>query len=170
VVYKKVFIVQEVVNQSETMKALNLSSSNILRVASYLRQDDSVHILTRVFRICNPNSNNYSLGGIICGIEENNDFKDVAYTKGKKIQASPSGISFSACSIHNYQSVKKMVKALHIKVPYFRIISWGIGIDIKDAPIFIEYNVYNQSLKLHQITNGPIFGEFSDEILRIRKL
>jgi uncharacterized ubiquitin-like protein YukD len=103
VVYKKDFIVQEVVSQSETMKALNPSSLNTLRVP-------------------------------------------------------------------NYQSVKKMVKALHIKVSYFRIISWDIGIDIKDDPIFIEYNVYNQSLKLHQITNGPIFGEFSDEILRIGKL
>jgi uncharacterized ubiquitin-like protein YukD len=103
VVYKRVIIVQEVVSQSETMKALNPSSLNTLRVP-------------------------------------------------------------------NYQSVKKMVKALHIKVSYFRIISWDIGIDIKDDPIFIEYNVYNQSLKLHQITNGPIFGEFSDEILRIGKL
>ncbi|WP_339614681.1 sugar-transfer associated ATP-grasp domain-containing protein [uncultured Winogradskyella sp.] len=172
VVYKKDFIVQEVVSQSETMKALNPSSLNTLRVASYLRQDGSVHILSTVSRIGNPNSStdNYSLEGIICGIKENGDFKDVAYTKGKKIQASPSGISFSACSVPNYQSVKKVVKALHIKVPYFRIISWDIGIDIKDDPIFIEYNVYNQSLELHQITNGPMFGEFTDEILRIGKL
>ncbi|WP_339626237.1 sugar-transfer associated ATP-grasp domain-containing protein [uncultured Winogradskyella sp.] len=170
-VYKKDFIIQEVVNQSETMKALNSSSLNTLRVATYLRQDGSVHLLSTVSRIGNLNSStdNYSLGGVICGIKDNGDFKDIAYSNGKKTQMSPSGVIFSKCSIPKYASVKKMVKALHIKVPYFRIISWDIGIDINDDPIFIEYNVYNQSLELHQITNGPIFGEFTDEILKIGK-
>ena len=32
-----------------------------------------------------------------------------------------------------------MVKALHSKIPYFKIVSWDIALDINDAPVFIEY-------------------------------
>lgn len=167
--YRKDFIVQEVVNQSEIMKALNPSSLNTLRIATYLRSDGSVHILSAVSRIGNLNSttDNFSLGGAICGLKKNGDFKEVGYIEGEKTLVSPTGISFNTCSVPNYKAVKNMVKALHIKVPYFRLISWDIGIDLNDDPIFIEYNVYNQGFEIHQIANGPMFGEFTDEILAI---
>ena len=57
-----------------------------------------------------------------------------------------------------------MVRSMHIKVPYFKIISWDIAINNFNLPVFIEYNTYNQGLEI-QIPNGPLFGKFTDEIL-----
>ena len=58
-----------------------------------------------------------------------------------------------------------MVHRLHKRVPYFRIISWDIGQDSNNNPMFIEYNTYHQATELHQVVNGPLFGELADEIL-----
>jgi len=165
--YKKDFIIQAVVEQSEAMKALNPSSLNTLRIISYLRAD-GVHILSSILRIGNPDSNtdNYSLGGIICGIEDSGHLKNKGYNMfGETFLTTPSGITLNGFRIPNYNKVKEMVTALHVKVPYFRLISWDIGININDMPIFIEYNTYYQSFEVHQITNGPLFGKFTDEIL-----
>lgn len=165
--YKKDFIIQAFVEQSETMKTLNPSSLNTLRIISYLRVD-GVHILSSILRIGNPESNtdNYSLGGIICGIDESGRLKNKGYTMfGETLFKTPLGITLNGFRIPNYNKVKEMVTALHLKVPYFKLISWDIGIDVNDSPIFIEYNTYNQSFEIHQITNGPLFGKFTDEIL-----
>ena len=69
-------------------------------------------------------------------------------------------------SFPNYDAVVKMVNEMHLKIPYFKIVSWDIGLNKNDKPIFIEYNTYNQGIDI-QIANGPLFGDFADEILAI---
>ena len=61
-------------------------------------------------------------------------------------------------------SVVDMVKSMHVKVPYFKIISWDIAINNNNSPIMVEYNTYNQGLDI-QIPSGPLFGKYTDEIL-----
>ncbi|WP_179345207.1 sugar-transfer associated ATP-grasp domain-containing protein [Winogradskyella ursingii] len=166
--YKKNFIVQEFVEQSKILKSLNPSSLNTLRIMTYLREDD-VHILSSAVRIGEPGSktDNFSGGGIFCGVNESGKLKAKAHTKsGDIIEKTVSGIFFGEQKIPNYDLVVKMVKSLHVKVPYFRIVSWDIGIDSDDLPIFIEYNTYYQGVEI-QIPNGPLFGEFADEILAL---
>jgi hypothetical protein len=61
-----------------------------------------------------------------------------------------------------------MVKSMHHVVPHFRIISWDIGLNKENQPILIEYNTIGQGVDL-QIANGPLFGEFTDEILALAR-
>ena len=74
--YKKDFIIQEFVEQSEAMKKLNPTTLNTLRIMTYLRPDD-VYILSAVSRIGKPGSStdNYSAGGILCGITQEGHLK-----------------------------------------------------------------------------------------------
>lgn len=167
--YKKDFIIQEFVEQSQALKAFNPSSLNTIRIMTYLRPD-GVHILSSVLRIGQPNSptDNYSGGGIIVGIDDKGYLQNKGYTKkGAIITESHTSIVFEGFKIPNYDSVMKMVKAMHPIVPYFKFVSWDIGMDKDDMPIFIEFNTYNQNIDLHQITNGPLFGKFTDEILEL---
>ncbi len=90
------------------------------------------------------------------------------YTKkGDILYKTPTNVAFKGFQIPNYVDVVNMVKAMHPIIPYFKFVSWDIGLDQSDAPIFIEFNTYNQNIDGHQITNGPLFGKFTDEILEL---
>jgi hypothetical protein len=165
--YMKDFVIQEFVDQSLYMKKYNSSTLNTLRIMSYL-SGDKVHILSSVIRIGKEgnDSDNYSIGGIICGVTNNGKFRSVGYDKnGMTFKKTNSGILFEGSQVPNYKGIKDMVCRLHKRVPYFRIISWDIGLDFSNNPIFIEFNTYHQATELHQVTNGPLFGEFTDKIL-----
>lgn len=164
--YKKDFIVQEFLEQSDTMSQLNPISTNTLRVMSYLN-NDAVHILSTTARVggLNSSTDNYSTGGLLCGVDVNGRFKDKGYTKkGEILDKSFTGVKLSDCFVPNYSLVKDMVKSMHVKIPYFKLVSWDIAINKKNEPVMIEYNTYNQGLEI-QIVSGPLFGEFTDEIL-----
>jgi hypothetical protein len=164
--YKKDFIVQEFLEQSEGMKRLNPTSLNTLRVLSYLN-NDGVHLLSTTVRIGKKGSytDNYATGGILCGADDNGKLNVNGYTKqGTVVNENFTGIKFCDCVIPNYNSVVDMVKSMHVKVPYFKIISWDIAINNNNLPIMVEYNTYNQGLDI-QIPSGPLFGEFTKEIL-----
>ncbi|OZV69972.1 sugar-transfer associated ATP-grasp domain-containing protein [Winogradskyella aurantia] len=165
--YKQDFLVQEFLIQSRFMKMLNDSSLNTIRVMSYLRAEE-VHIITSVVRIGKSGSDtdNFSAGGIACGLNMYGKFNPVGFTMhGDRCFGTDSGLIFKDLEIPNFERVTAMVKDLHKKVPYFRIISWDIALNDKDKPVLIEYNTYTQGTRVLQIVNGPLFGEFTDKIL-----
>lgn len=51
-------------------------------------------------------------------------------------------------------------------MPLFRLISWDIAIDENDSPVLIEANLFVGELEFHQLNNGPIFGEETEDILK----
>lgn len=164
--YNKDFIVQEFLEQSDAMKKLNPTSLNTLRVISYLN-NDGVHLLSTTVRIGKKGSytDNYATGGILCGVNVNGKLAANGYTKkGIVVNETYTGIKFCDCTIPNYNRVVDIVKSMHVKVPYFKIISWDIAINDNNSPVLIEYNTYNQGLDV-QIPNGPLFGKFTAEIL-----
>jgi hypothetical protein len=166
--YNKDFIVQENVKQNEFLKSLNPSSLNTLRIVSYLRED-GVHLLSTALRIGNHESktDNFSGGGIFWGIDEFGVLKSKGYSKKEQFTGkTASGVIVAGRNLPNYDAVVKMVKQMHIKIPYFQIVSWDIGINNKNMPVFIEYNTYNQGMEI-QVANGPLFGKFADEILAL---
>lgn len=171
--YKKDFIVQQVVEQSAKLSALNASTLNTIRVVSYLNKAGEVCVLRTYLRIGKPGSDtdNISIGGIACAIRGNGFLHPKGYTNrvgGGKValMETPSGIVLEDYQIPNYSGVIKMAEEMHPIVPLFKIISWDIGIDINDMPILIEYNTFYQSLNMQMFT-GPLFGEYIDEILAL---
>lgn len=166
--YNKDFVVQEFLKQSSVLKALNPSSLNTLRVVSYLN-DNGVHILASVLRVGKKGSStdNFSTGGLFCGILKNGYLKGKGYgPKGEVVSKTSSGVILKDVKIPNYTLVNEMVKAMHFVVPYFKIISWDIGINENDEPFLIEYNTHKQGIDL-QIAAGPYLGKFTDEILAL---
>jgi hypothetical protein len=164
--YHKDFIVQEFLEQSDLLNSLNPSSVNTLRVVSYLNKE-GVHILVSVLRIGKSGSSidNFSAGGILCGVLEDGYLKDKGYDpKGTQFTETATGIILKDCKIPNYDKVQEMTKSMHVKVPYFKIISWDIAINKSNMPVLIEYNTYKQGIDI-QMVIGPLFGKFADEIL-----
>lgn len=167
--YGQDFIIQKVIKQNTQMKLLNDSSINTIRVFSYLRNIE-VHILSSVVRIGKVGqfTDNTSAGGIACGI---NDFdgklKVFGYnTVGKQFKQTNNGCRLKDFEIPLFNKITNAVKDLHKKMPNFRLISWDLAIDDNDSIILIEYNVKWQEINFHQLNNGPLFGIFTDEILK----
>lgn len=164
--YKKDFIVQEFLEQSEIMRKLNPSSLNTLRVITYLN-GNGVNILSTTARVggLNSRTDNYSSGGILCGVDDYGRIKTKGYSKkGLALDKTYSGVKLIGYTVPNYNLVVDMVKSIHVRIPYFKLVSWDIAINKNNKPVLVEYNTYNQGLEV-QIVTGPLFGKFADEIL-----
>lgn len=162
-------VVQEGLRQSERMAYLNSSSVNTIRIMTLLRKDGSVKICSSCVRVGLEGSkvDNASSGGIVVGVSESGRLNKIAYgPDGRSYTTHPSsGVKFDTIEIPSYNKVKDVVIREALNTPQFRLISWDIAIDDKEEPILIEANLFVGELEFHQLNNGPIFGDETEEIL-----
>ena len=169
--YKSDFIVQKIIKQNSHLSELNPSSLNTIRMISYLR-DEEVIPLSAVIRIGKSESftDNVTAGGIACGIKENGRLRKQAVdAEGNKHFRSDYGTSLHNFVIPMFQSIISVVKNIHKLMPHFRIISWDLTIDDKSEVRLIEFNATGQGINMHQEANGPLFGEYTHEILNFAR-
>ena len=50
-------------------------------------------------------------------------------------------------------------------VSFSRLISWDFAIDENGEPMLIEMNISYGELDFHQLCNGPIFGDKTEDVL-----
>ena len=83
--YKSNYIIQKLIKQSEELKKLHPQSVNTIRIMSLLYKNQ-VYILSSVLRIGVNDSrvDNYSSGGVSCGINEDGTLKGVLFDKHGK--------------------------------------------------------------------------------------
>ena len=75
-------------------------------------------------------------------------------------------MNFADVVIPNFHECVDLVKQLAPRfVSVSRLISWDIAISEDSHPILIEANLSFGEIDFHQMNNGPIFGEMTDEIL-----
>lgn len=151
------------------MAVFNPDSVNTIRIMTLVRSDDT-NILSSVLRMGKRGSrvDNCSSGGIVCGIDSNGCLKDVAYdNKANAYYKHPNGVEFAGFAIPAYSQCLEIVKKLAVRFAGIsRLISFDIAIDENNSPLLIEMNISYGELDFHQLCNGPIFGDNTDEILR----
>lgn len=161
-------IVQRAVKQNEMLSRLNSSSANTIRVLSLLT-NDTVNIYSCVLRMGVNGSkvDNEASGGRTCGIRKDGRLKAVAHNKyGESCLEHPnSKIVFDGYEIPGFDAVLSVVPMLHKQVPHFRLISWDFAINQDSEPVLIEANFKYGGVTIHQLNNGPIFGEDTKKIL-----
>ena len=175
--HKKDVIVQEIIsNQHKVFKELNPTTINTTRIMSYIDDYGNVHILSRYTRFGSSKAqivDNTHQGGGRCVFDENGQFRSYGLDSNyEKISANFDNKQLSLFSIDKkiIEGIDDFVKKLHCRVPNFRIVSWDICVLDDGMPCFIEMNVNNPAFNAHQIFNGPIFKDFSEEILERSKL
>lgn len=165
---KKDIVVQESIKQHPALKQLCPTSINTVRVLSLLSQDE-VKIISVILRMGVNGSrvDNISQGGISCGVDENGRLKEVAYNyRGDRFEQHPTtGVKFDSVVLPNFKKLCRIVKKTHPLIPYFRLVSWDLAIDVEGEPILVEANLCYGELNLHQLSNGPIFGKHTQTIL-----
>lgn len=162
-------VIQKGLKQCETLSQLNSSSVNTLRLMTLLRKNGSVKLCSTSLRmgINGAKVDNASSGGITVGVKEDGYLNNVAYSAdGMSFSEHPtSHIQFPTIQIPNYDKIVELVKREAVKYPSFRLISWDIALDEDDKPILIEANLKYGELEFHQLNNGPIFGDETEDIL-----
>lgn len=166
--YGNNFIIQERVKQSEFLSSLNESSLNTMRILTF-RKDNEIIVLSTAIRIGGKGSvtdNGYG-GGFSCGILQDGTLKEIGYrlTTGERITQLQNGKSLKGLRIPHFDKVLEKAKELHLTLPYLRIIGWDFTLNKDNEPVFIEMNTL-PGLYIMQLNNGPVFGNYTDEVLR----
>lgn len=161
-------VCQEVLRQHEVLNRVNPTSVNTLRIVSFMF-NGRVNILSSVLRMGRNGSrvDNASSGGIVCGIKPNGQLKNVAYdTVANVYLKHPQGTEFESIVIPNYADCINLVTTLAKRFSSVsRLISWDLAIGEDGKPLLIESNVTFGELDFHQLCNGPIFGDLTQDVL-----
>lgn len=166
---KSDIVVQEAIVQSDEMSKLNPTSTNTVRVLSFLDSCGKAKVYSAIVRMGVKGSivDNASSGGITCGIQPDGRLKDIAYaSNGTSFEVHPSsGLKFSEVVIPNYSKLLALASELHKSFPHFRLLSWDFALDKNNEPLVIEVNLCYGELDFHQLNNGPLFGGDTEKIL-----
>lgn len=162
------YIISEIAKQSPTLSQIHKDSLNTVRIISLLNKGEVI-ILSSVLRMgVNGNKvDNCASGGIFCGINDDGRLKEVAYNSlGEIFTHHPQGGELSNYIIPNLHKCKNLVKICAPRLQSIsKLCSWDIYIDENDNPALIEVNMSYGDVQLHQLTNGPIFGSLTPDVL-----
>jgi hypothetical protein len=160
--------IQEVISQHETLNKIHDKSINTLRIMS-LFYNGKVTILSSVLRMGRDGSrvDNASSGGIVCGINTDGTLKEFAFdTTGRRWAQHPQGTVFKGTFIEGYDKCCEIIKRIAGRFyTATRLISWDFAVGEDGEPILIEVNLTYGEVDFHQMCNGPIFGDLTEEII-----
>lgn len=171
--YESNYIMQEVVTQHPEMAKLNPTSLNTCRLYTYRRVGTSEYILLGgAVRFGGKGAfrDNACTGGGFCKIDNDGCIADEIHNYRRfgwgSLKAEK---GLERLFVPNYDKVIETAIRLHKTIPYMDLIGWDIAVDRDGEPVLIELNQY-PDCELIQIFKGPMFGDYTDELLeRISK-
>jgi len=162
------YVIQSIIRQHEEINKIYPHSVNSIRIVT-CNYEGVTSVLSSVIRmgVDGNKLDNASKGGLFCGIDEHGKLRKYAYTKyGDAFLAHPQGAIFADCHIPNYDKCKDLViKLANRFLRISRLISWDLAIDEKGEPTLIEVNLCYGGSDIHQIANGPLYGDKTEAIL-----
>lgn len=172
--YRENYLVQVIFKQHAYMEQFNDTSINTIRVMSFLYKGQ-VHILSSIIRFGKSGSrlDNLCAGGTTIGINKEGYLSDHGFRYNGKLgngYLKSDDIFQKHPELRNskfkfYDAVVDMVKKQHPYMAHFKLISWDIAIDAEGNPCIIECNLDFPEFVGHQLLNGPIFGDLTDNVL-----
>ncbi|MEX0661266.1 MAG: sugar-transfer associated ATP-grasp domain-containing protein [Balneolaceae bacterium] len=162
-------IVQKYIRQHNFFKKLNSTSLNTIRIMT-LSFNGLITVLSGVIRIGKEGEivDNQSSGGFTIGIDSNGYTKNYLYNKNFEkfeFKKPDSDYHLNNLKVPFYAKILSFVKKLHAEIPFIGIISWDVAINEENEILIIEMNVKEQGINIHQLNNGPLFGDLTSQVL-----
>ncbi len=166
--FRRDIVVQGALKQHEDIARLNPSSVNTIRILSLISAD-GVKLYSSLLRlgVGDTKVDNLGSGGLVIGIDEDGKLKKEAhFLNNQRFAEHPAThVAFHNYQLPSFEKAKELVLKAHLNVPQFRMVSWDVAIREDGEPVMIEANLSDGQLDLHQILNGPLFGEDTVKIL-----
>ncbi len=164
----KNIIVQKPLKQHQQISRLAPNSVNSIRAITMMTEEGAVFV-SAVLRVGRGEAriDNASQGGLACGIGPDGRLKPVAYNTVDEVftHHPTTGVAFADVVIPNYDRLVADVCRMQAQQPYSRLISWDMSIDTEGDPVLIEANMSIGGIRIHQLCNGPLFGDNTRQVL-----
>lgn len=165
------YIIQKKLSQCDFTAQFNPSSVNTCRMMT-LRcpWDGKVVLLKSILRmgVTEIAVDNLSSGGICVGINPEGELDTYAYTFKEHMPLSmhpSSKIEFKGLRHPFFKSMTDVVIKEAKRIPNYNIISWDVIADVNGNIKIIEANIVSQNPDITQLSNGPLFGEYTEQIV-----
>lgn len=162
------YIVQEIITQHAFFSELNPSSVNTVRMET-LNLNGNTSVLSAFIRIGAKGSfvdNISGREGMVVGVDENGSLSQFGLSKDyDKVYESSSGKKFEGLVIPKYEYIKNTVIELHKHFPLVNLINWDVALDEDGVAKIIEINLNAMNPLYHQVFNGPIFKDRTQEVI-----
>ena len=166
--YGKDYLFQELIIQCSELQKLSPHSVASMRIITAIVNGRPV--LLKKHLLCNMSDAiavncgvNSGEGVVIIRIDDDGKLDNTAYLEDtRKLQTLPSGVSFGGLQIPSFREAVNLVLKAHESMPMLDIIGWDVTIDKDNKPVMIEWNQRNMEIYHSQLTQGPLFGEYTD--------
>jgi hypothetical protein len=166
--YEEHFIIQELIHQDRRLDGFNPDSVNSVKVMT-LRKDQEIVFLNAYLRFGRRGSvtDNVKSGGLMAGVNSQGELTGLAISGSfVKFEAHPdTGLAFRG-PYPGFADIVKRALLLHERLPYFRFVTWDMVLDDEGEVVLIEVNLSQQDVRGYQLLGGPVFGAYTDWILR----
>lgn len=169
--FKRDYLVQEVLKQHESVSALNSSSINVVRVIS-LSLNGKISPVSCTLRCGATGAITDNLvtkdgrGMFVIGVKMDGTLKDEAFFScGERITVAPNGQQFAGVRLPNFDKALEMTTRIHEKLPHFGFVAFDVCFDEDGSPRIMEFNIRGPGVLYYQYTNGPLFGERTQEVI-----
>jgi hypothetical protein len=167
--YSSNFLIQEYIEQHDFYQRFNPSSVNTVRIFTYRSvANEEIIPLHAVLRVGRPGKivDNQASGGMACGIAPDGKPNSFAVDKWGNVYESTNSITFAeAGEIFMFDQMIRYVKALAPKMFYSRLNGFDFCVN-RDAKVrLLEINSKNIEINFLQMSTGPLFKEYTDEVI-----
>lgn len=165
--HKEDFVVQECIEQHQSMAQFNSSSVNTFRITTlYLNGQFSVLNIALRFGKKNMKVDNWGSGGIMIGVDVTGKLRSTGYDIQLNEFKEYNGIVFGQNCIAQVPQIIAQIKKTHETVfSLCKLIGWDVCIDCKGNPVVIEINSSQPGIIGEQLCCGPIFGNRTKEVI-----
>ena len=167
--YRKDFLIQQHIKQHSSYRFFNKTSVNTLRLFTYRSvKDNKVIPLNILLRIGGKQSvvDNLMSGGVGCGVDHSGRVKHYAINKKGQRFEEYNGIRFSEVEpLYRFEEIINAGLEIAKKFYYHRLIGFDLCLDEEEKIKLIEVNLDDIGVIIQQSCNGPLFGEYTDEII-----
>ncbi|MBE0675850.1 MAG: hypothetical protein IH591_14415 [Bacteroidales bacterium] len=162
------FIIQKYIDQHPWFARFNESSLNTVRVLTYrsIRNEEPV-VLHRLLRAGRPGSvvDNQASGGIACAINADGRLMSFGVDKAGGRHKGTASIDFSEAGVVPFM---EEITAASLEVAscyrYSRLLGLDFAVSDGGEVILIEVNDSNNEINFFQMSSGPLFGSFTEEV------
>ena len=168
-VYCKNYIIQKVVEQHPFFSRYNTTSVNTLRVLTYRSvPDESIIILHSILRVGASGSitDNQASGGYACGVTDTGHLTGNAVDKmGNRFKTVNEVDLVPGTMIEGFEKMINTSRDLASRYHYARLLGLDLCLNKEGDVIVLEVNNVNNEINFYQMLYGPLFKEFTDEVI-----
>jgi hypothetical protein len=163
------FVIQPKISGHPFFTRFNPSSLNTVRILTYRSiQNNTVSVLHAILRIGNKGSivDNQASGGISVGINREGQLNSYGIDKLGNVYTNFNNINFAEQDpVIRFSELCEIACKEAKNIPYARLIGWDFAVTADNEIKIIEFNTKNNEINFYQMNNGPLFGNFTSEVI-----